>query len=218
MRATSNTDDKFSEYMDEMETTFNFDLITNESIEQMKRSIFNYGEFDNIDLIDTEIQMYTKRIDTAINCLSIFVDVKACIMGKEKNEYVLYCTNSRAVIFKEKINKKKKIEIKDDKELLYTFTPDQIIYKKKDKQNTLIYIPFMEIISKELSLLYKRQNKDAMSKLSLAEAKYYSGNYEQAKLLSETAIADFEKQENQSRNIQRAKEIIEFANRNIKTN
>ena len=159
LRATSKTDDKFCKYMDEIETTFNFDLITNESIEQMKRSIFNYGEFDNIDLIDTEIQMYTKRIDTAINCLSTFMDLKVCITGKDKNEHVFYCTNSRAVVFKEKINKKKKIEIKDGKEILYTFTPEQISYKKKDKQNTLIHIPFMEIISKELSGLYKRLSR-----------------------------------------------------------
>ena len=85
--------------------------------------------------------------------------------------------------------------------------------------NEAILIEHDSVIAwNKLSLLYKRQNKDALSKLSLAEAKYYSGNYEQAKLLSETAIEDFEKQENQSRNIQRAKEIIEFANRNIKNN
>jgi predicted Zn-dependent protease len=85
--------------------------------------------------------------------------------------------------------------------------------------NEAILIEHDSVIAwNKLSLLYKRQNKDALSKLSLAEAKYYSGKYEQARLLSETAIADFEKQENQSRNIQRAKEIIEFANRNIKSN
>lgn len=152
--------DSFVEFMKEMESMFQFDMITNEPLEQMKRSIFNYGEFDKIDIIDKEIVIYTERMNIALDILSSFTEsLKIGVVGKDKNEYVFYCTNNRAEVFREKINKKKKIEIKTNNEILYTFLPEQISYKKRDKQNTSIHIPFMEIISNELTLLYKRLSR-----------------------------------------------------------
>jgi len=84
--------DKFHEFVKEMEDIFNFKNITNESIEQCKRSIFKYGQFDKIDLIDTEIELYNERIEIAATRLSKYIDdkevnsLKVCVMGKHENE------------------------------------------------------------------------------------------------------------------------------------
>jgi predicted Zn-dependent protease len=87
-----------------------------------------------------------------------------------------------------------------------------------DELNEAVLIEYDNVIVwNKLSLLYKKQNQEALSNLALAEASYYSGNYEKAKYLAEDSIEQFGKLENQELNINRAKEIIEFATRNIKS-
>ena len=152
----------FELYLIELRETFNFEIITNEPIEQMKRSIFKYGLFDKIDIVDKEIVLYSNRIDLICDKLSKFIDNKDTnsvkyFINKDNSEIQLYCTKPRAKKLKEKF--KKKIVIKEDGITLFVIDPKEISYKNKDSANSIIELSIMSTISSELDKLYRRLSK-----------------------------------------------------------
>ena len=156
--------DKFNLFMKEVKETIDFKKISNDPIEQIKRSIFHKNNFMAIDDIDEDILYYNNRIDIICNRLSKFIDDKKdCIKvsdGKD-GEWLLYCTKRRANIFKQKINNlaNNNILIKDNNDILYTLKKDDFSYKIKDGNNVIIQFKLMSEISKKKYDLYKRLSK-----------------------------------------------------------
>ena len=144
---------QYKEYLEELETTFNFDKITNSSIEDYRYSIFNYGVFDKIDDIDSDIKDYTKKIENIRIQLCKFIDdtktdVIKIVESKDDGTPQLRCTNNRSVLLKKKI---KKITV-DGIEIM----GQHISFSKHDKSTMNIDIPVLTKYKSELVKLYKR--------------------------------------------------------------
>ena len=144
---------QFKTYLGELKSTFNFDKITNISLEDYRYSIFNYGIFDKIDDIDRDINDYTKKIDNIRVKLCKFIDdtkidVIKMVESKDDGTPQLRCTNNRSVLLKKKF---KKI-IVDDVEILV----QHIVFSKHDKSTVNINIPILNKYKNELAKLYKR--------------------------------------------------------------
>jgi len=155
----------YDKFMKELIDIFDFEKITNDSIENIRRSIFIKNNFEYIDNIDTDILYYDRHIQYICNRLSKFIDDnRDCIKvsdGKD-GEWFLYCTKKRALTFKNRITNigDNNIHIKDDNnKIIYTLKREDFTYKTKDGNNTIIKCKIMEDISKKKYYLYKQLSK-----------------------------------------------------------
>ena len=147
---------QFKQYLEELKSTFDFDKITNISLEDYRYSIFKYGVFDNIDDIDRDITDYTQKIENIQKRLCKFIDdtktdVIKVVESKEDGTPQLRCTNNRSILLKKKF---KKIVV-DDVEIMI----QHIKFTKHDKSTVNIEIPILTKYRSKLAKLYKRISK-----------------------------------------------------------
>lgn len=155
---------QYDNFMKEVKETFDFKKITNDPIEQIKRSIFLPKNFESIDDIDDEICEYDNYINKIITRLSKCIDDKSdvikCTDGKD-GEWFLYCTKRRAQTFKNRLSNlgDTHIHVKYNNDIIYTFKKDDFSFKAKDGNNTYILCDVMKNISKHKYDLSKRLTK-----------------------------------------------------------
>ena len=147
--------DMFEEFYQICKNTFIFHNLSQTS--NLHKSIFQkyissdldeYDKLTNIyfSILEIIAQRFSKLLDGSENSVKVDYD--------ERNEWFLYCTNKRAVTFKDKVKNMNGKQIHIDSlsfELkIPSFRETDFIYKKKDASSIIINTDYIKSISKKL--------------------------------------------------------------------
>ena len=141
------------DYININNITFNFDNFTNDAFNKMTKSLFNKGIYNDLDILEEEVNNSFKEINIIIKDLSYYIDSKKDNIIKldysEKYNWHLHTTLNRYNILKSKLNSKRNI----NKEKLDN---SDISIIKKDKNNVIISF---NNLNKLLNIINKNKKK-----------------------------------------------------------
>ena len=154
----------YIEFYKECKCLFQFHNLT--QFGNLERSILVYGINFELDKYDEDTMKYHSHLLSIGNRLSQLLDgsensIK--LENDERNNWFFYCTNKRAITFKERLNNlnDNRIHVKESKEgkNIYSFRGSDFRYKKKDGSSTIIQFDICDNLSNELMRVQDRIKK-----------------------------------------------------------
>ena len=146
--------DILSEYVNELTTIFSIDELEKYKLNDIETSLFQPGQYPDIDIISTNIQDYKDKLHNISSYLSIFIDKKQDnlikISHNEKYGWHLYITENRSKLLKKRMSNlaNPMIQIKDEyKNIIYEFHRDELTFKSYSGSNKLLVLPIIRSIS-----------------------------------------------------------------------
>lgn len=174
--------DKYNDYFNLLENTFEFSNITNLS-KSLERSIFKTGydkELDDIssrnDSLITLIDRFCYRFSNILEYNSNDKNLIRYSTDRDNSLYI-YLTNSRCTKLKQKIKNmgNTNIHIRDTNDnIIETICTNDILFKKRDNSSMMFDIPIIKKISLELIELQDRLSK----RVDYLYNKFIDTNYE----------------------------------------
>jgi len=153
----------FSEFYDECKSVFIFHNLSQSS--HLEKSILQptvNSDLDAYDKLTTDYYQTLELIGVRLSKLLDGSETSVKLDFDERNEWFFYCTNKRAITFKEKVkNLSGKIHAHSP-DVHISFEKDDFSYKKKDGSSTIIQFKYCYDISKKLiaiQSLIKKLNK-----------------------------------------------------------
>lgn len=146
-----------NKFIDESEKIFDVDELSKQSLNDITKSFFNDGIYNEIDTLQKEINNGLSSVDELCIILSSYIDDsnkkktstkinnKLQIKKNEKEGYYLSLTKIRAKLLKEKLTTIDKIKLGNNE-----MNPNEFIFKDLDKGNTKIFFPKIEMNSETI--------------------------------------------------------------------
>ena len=146
----------FCYYLEEIDNTFLFNNFNcNTTPSHKERKIFKDGINDKLDECDNLIELNIKKLDYISKRFSKILDIENSVKYdfNEKNNWFIYCTKKRAKLIEERLKKNKNsIHVKDDSnKIIYSFNSEDITFKTKDTNSSIITCKDIEKISKKIN-------------------------------------------------------------------
>jgi len=144
----------FSEFYNECKNVFVFHNLSQSG--NLESSILQPNvnvDLDSYDKLTTEYHKTLELIGTRLSKLLDGSETSVKLDFDERNEWFFYCTNKRAITFKERVkNMSTKIHVHGS-EIPLSFSKEDFSYKKKDGSSTIIQFDYCGKISKKLIMI-----------------------------------------------------------------
>ena len=178
---------KFLVFFKLIESTFDFDNITNLSNKNIVKSIFKTGYDSKLDDISIQNNKNIELIENIINRFSTIMEgtgnndrqLIKYIQDKDGN-LCMFLTNTRCNKFKQKLKNMGNIKIhirNKDNKIINSIDIIDINFKRKDGANMMIDIPIIKTISEELIVL----QKDLNIRTNILYTQFIDDNYKKYK-------------------------------------
>jgi len=178
----------FREYYQTCKSTFIFHNLSQSSV--LEKSILQKDINIDLDRYSDLTDEYYQILMFVGNRLSNLLDGSENSIKldyDDRNEWFFYCTNKRAITFKERLTNLNgnSIHVRDkDEKIITSFKKSDFNYKKKDGSSTILLFDFCKEISKKLITSqdhikklnreeWEKQNKVLYDKFNLSLKKFY---------------------------------------------